>query len=494
MDATLDRTPLTRSDVRLASLLFAVTFVAYAYTFGGGGWNQNATLALVRSIVEEQSLSIDHYRAMTGDVSTAGGRTYSNKPPGAAFLCVPVYAALVLAERSMGMDIDSFKTATVNAYLCVLAVCALPGALIPAMLFLYGRSRGIDSQRWLAAVCLAVAFGTPLFGYSTVLFIHVPSAALALGAFVALVALGAPLAAGLLAGLSMSVNYLCAIPAAVVFALALLRAGGNSRLRSALRFAAGGALPLLGLAAYQWAAFGSFLHTPISHLDPQFVTPGASLGVFTMPHAGALWGITLSPYRGLFHSSPLLLLAVPGAVAMYRRGRRAELAAAGVIAGAFVLVNASFNGWWGGNAISARYLLPIVPFVALPLLYAGALVRKLFIPAALVSVVLQTLIAAVDVHAPADLRDPLRQWTIPQFVKGRVPVETDDYRANGARAGYVAVNPLPATTCACTSAWSSFNLGEAVFPQGSRSSILPLAVWMAGASFFALRSARGLAR
>ena len=68
--------------------------------------------------------------------------------------------------------------------------------------------------------------------------------------------------------------------------------------------------------------------------------------------------ITVSPYRGLFYSAPWLALAVPGAVAWWRRGRRAEVAVAGSIILLFVWLNASLVDWQGGWAMGARYLVP----------------------------------------------------------------------------------------------------------------------------------------
>src|SRR5437764_258172 len=54
---------------RLAIGLFVLTFVSYAYFFGGGGWNQNANFDLTRALVERHTFAIDAYAHNTGDVS-----------------------------------------------------------------------------------------------------------------------------------------------------------------------------------------------------------------------------------------------------------------------------------------------------------------------------------------------------------------------------------------------------------------------------------------
>jgi hypothetical protein len=53
-------------------LLFAVTFVAFAYFHQGGGWNQNGRFAMVRAMVEEGKFWIDSY-LIYGSAKTAKG-------------------------------------------------------------------------------------------------------------------------------------------------------------------------------------------------------------------------------------------------------------------------------------------------------------------------------------------------------------------------------------------------------------------------------------
>lgn len=449
-------------------MLFVLALGTYAYTFGGGGWNQNATFAVVRSIVEERTFAIDkYYESMqTGDISKVGGHTYSNKPPGAALLAVPVYAALVSVERAAGIDLDTFKVTTSNAWVCTVFVCGTLGALIPALLFLYGRMRGVEN---LIGVSIAVAFGTPLFGYSTALFAHVPSASLLFLAFVLAMA-GRATAAGFAAGFATLTNYLCG-PPALLLAILLGR-------RNVLRYALGAVVPLAMLGLYQYAAFGSFTTTSIEHMDPQFVSERAVLGVFRLPSLEALWGVTFSQYRGLFFSAPILLFAFAGIPAMWRRARIdvVFILATSVF---FLLVNASFNGWYGGAGLSARYLVPIVPLLGAMLLFADRVPRWLFAALALVSIALQTLFAVVDIHAPADIRRPITEFIVPQFV-------------SGGEGGHVATNVRSMTTCRCDSLWSSFNVLEKVLGQGSLLSIVPLLVWMIGGSLLLFRYHRRL--
>ncbi len=46
---------------RVRWLLFAGSFISFAWFNQGGGWNQNSRFAMVRSVVERGELSIDSY-------------------------------------------------------------------------------------------------------------------------------------------------------------------------------------------------------------------------------------------------------------------------------------------------------------------------------------------------------------------------------------------------------------------------------------------------
>src|ERR1044072_5443696 len=90
----------------VASIVWIAAFGMYAFFFGGTGWNQNSSFALTRAVVEQHTFTIDRYRNTTEDVAWEGGHAYSNKMPGAAFLAVPVYAAIYAAEHAAGADAD----------------------------------------------------------------------------------------------------------------------------------------------------------------------------------------------------------------------------------------------------------------------------------------------------------------------------------------------------------------------------------------------------
>jgi hypothetical protein len=82
---------------------------------------------------------------------------------------------------------------------------------------------------------------------------------------------------------------------------------------------------------------------------------------FSTPVWQGLWGLVVSPYRGLFWYTPLFFASVAGLPAFARR-HRAEALATGVMSLALLLLYSLWWMWWGGFAWGPRFLVPLAPF------------------------------------------------------------------------------------------------------------------------------------
>jgi hypothetical protein len=459
----------TLEDKRIAEWLFGLAFFAAAYFYAGAGWNQNATFDLTRAVVERHTLNIDAYAGNTGDVSYANGHTYANKAPALSFLAAIPFAIVHAA---------GITNLAIAGYLCTLFTCGVLFALIPALLYLEGRRRGVDPL-WSASVALIAAFATELFPYSTVLMVMVPSGALMLTALTTRRAW----VAGFAAALATAMYYICG-PAMVVIGaqrvLACRRAEADSgraearpRYREPLACISGALPILLGLALYQYLCFGSFLTSSMAKTDPRFLSKGA---LFGLPSLDALYGITVSPYRGLFFFAPVLLLAV---VPLFR-----EYAVLAISAG-FFLFNLCYINWDGGFGVGARYLVPLIPLWGLALLRVRW--RKLVIALAIVSFAINFAATAVDPQPSGTIPRPLTQYIVPLLLRGHfsadVPI-TPPWSA-ATFTGHTSVNRLAHDEATVfrrhpsgspESEWSSFNLGESFFGAGDARSLIPFAI------------------
>ena len=493
------QTPDRRHDVRIAAGLFLLFAVSYGYFFGGGGWNQNAQFDLTRAMVERREFAIDAFKTNTGDISFHAGHVYANKSPGTSFLAVVPYALIYLVERACGIDPNAPMIMTLNLYLLTLMVCGLLGALIPPLLYLYGLWSGLATPLGSLGVALVVGFATPLFPYTSVLFSHVPAASLMFAAFV-LASLNRgrwDAAAGLLAGLAAMTNYL-AVPVVVLLA-GLIAWKRKNRGQSVARFLAGAVPPVLLLAVYQQASFGSFLTTPIDTMAQSFVDQKAWMGIIRAPSLEAAWGISLSRYRGLFYLSPVLILAFAGAIALVRRRQRIpELFFVFLVSGGFFLFNITFNGWHGGSAAGPRYLVPLIPLLGMLMMPATRSFRFLWVALTLVSFVSNFAVTTVNPMPSQRIHDPLGSYVYPLLLTGQLPADTPAYPPLNWKKmlGHVSVNRLSADQFvpfmkhppgSAVSEWASFNLGEVLLPGDPRS-VIPVLVWIfAGSATLFLR-------
>jgi hypothetical protein len=148
----------------------------------------------------------------------------------------------------------------------------------------------------------------------------------------------------------------------------------------------------------------------------------------TMPTLDAVWGITFSPFRGLFLLSPWLLLALPGFLVWWRtRSLRAEWWLALSITAAIFLFNTASSMWWGGFAVGPRYLLPMLPFLALPIAVVLAVWgERLWLRIVTALSLLWSLIAVwsmtlAEQAFPSDaLRNPWIEHVLPNWAVGNI--------------------------------------------------------------------------
>jgi len=375
--------------------LFFLLFVCYVYTLPRwADWSQNSRLDLTLAIVDKGTLSIDDYYHNTGDYALFEGRHYLDKAPGPSFLAVPVYAAIrpilqtpfaqrlleraanspafanTLYESGTGLLTDKIYNAAV-LYIVTIVIVSTPAAVLGVWLYRFLVDLGVG-KAWSAVTVLIYGLATNAFPYSGNFFSHQIVAFLLFGAFF----LGfqirrgtlAPrwaVAAGLMLGYSLISEYPTFLIAGAVF-LYIAFTLPQRRWLGAMILA--GLLPGLLLMAYNWTIFHTPL--PVGYKYSELYTEQHNVGLIslTYPHAEALWGITFSPFRGLFYVSPVLLLAVLGFWSWWRLGKfRAEWTVCLWATVSFFLFNSSSVMWQGGFSIGPRYLVPMLPFLAMGL-------------------------------------------------------------------------------------------------------------------------------
>jgi hypothetical protein len=421
---------------------------ACAFVVQSPGWAQTSYMALSKAL-SHGTAQIDPWHWETHDIAWYDGHYYSVKPPGLVIATLPLYEGLraVGAERAASsarvraesdggapwsarvLPIESYgynlsRTIAARAAIADTApmtwALGLLGVLLPvlALLGLVARMTNRVAPGTGTAAALTLGAGTMILPFSTLYFSHVLSALLAFAAFALVwreregpasrqrrLAL-----AGLLAGLAVVCEYPLAIAAIVVGIYAISRRGGGW-LRRGVAYGAGAIAGVAPLLAYQWWAFGSPLHTSyVGAVAKTGVSGHAALGL----NDAGVFGITaprlvdglslLFGGRGLLTLAPVLVMAIAGVVVMHRSGRRAEANTIGAIALAYLVYNAGYWLPFGGGSPGPRFLIPVLPFLAIGL--GPAWRRWPAVTLALAAISATTMVAATMSYPMIGSQDP----------------------------------------------------------------------------------------
>ena len=391
--------------LRDAVLVFVSLFVPFVYFNHSDGWNQGARLSELRAIVLRGTLSIDAYHDVTGDKALIDGHYYSEKAPALVLMAMPTFSATVAAERLIGMDPDSPEGWRLSQWVATAGSVGLLAALGGVAFFaLLVPQLGVP----IALVSTyGVFLGSLTFPYATAMFAHGGTIGLLCIALWAALGHDGPrhdYLAGLFAGLAIATEYPAIIPCTAL-GLYLFHIDAPRARRFGLALAPG-ALLILGK---NYLVSGSPFQVSYGS-NPAFpqITYGNAFG-FSLPDPEAVAGLLWSEYRGLFFWCPVLLMAIPGLVILFRK--HPPVAWMITIVLAFILLQvSSFYSWFGGNAVGPRYLTPSLPFLGLAAAYG---IKRFPIPGialALLSILLMVMVSAVAIDPPADVLTPLRSF------------------------------------------------------------------------------------
>lgn len=369
------------SDVCLLAVFcffVSIALVRYAVFFENGELslpifvtgNEQSHFELVRAVVEGQTFAIDEFHHHTNnDIALYREHLYTNKPPGFAFLTVPVYALFLhkLLPLLPAKPIPSFLP---------FVSAAFNGAAVGLV---YLLALDLGTSRRAAAFCALVAgLGTIMLVYAASFMNHVASVAFLLATLWAGFRYRATqksrflIAAAFCMSYSVLINHsaiVLLLPVIFYILWTLWQARHATQIGRPIGAAIlAGALPLILLAYYNWRCFDSPFDTAYNHYQPppsvQYEGPVEAYmgGAFLR----GFWGFLFSWSRGMFVYTPILLCAIPGFYFQLKERRLvAETIVLATTASVNVLLFAPYRYWFGGHSIGPRHVLPAIALVAI---------------------------------------------------------------------------------------------------------------------------------
>jgi hypothetical protein len=348
--------------VGVVFLFVACTFTYYGQLHRKQSGDVYGTIYTSVALVQERTIWLDDYvpyiQQRSGEhpymLSTRpSGHVITATPTASSVLALPVVAAFSLAG-ARGQDWNAWMEAS-------MLTAALTSAATVALLFVLLTR--LTTRPRAALVAVTYAWGTLAWGVSGQALWQHGGAALALTvALLALIDRRFVLAAFAITAMAA---FRLTTPVMAVFLLPLI----GRRPRDWLRFALAAAPLPLALGIYNTVAFGSPLK---QGYGSDRITGAANIG--SGRALDGIPGLLLSPGRGLFVYSPVLLFAIAGLI-FGRRDLIYRLCALSFAV--YVVVVANVSQWWGGEGFGARKLAEALPLLAVLLVPAvDAIVRR----------------------------------------------------------------------------------------------------------------------
>lgn len=396
-----------------ALLLAAGCFLVYLANLRVmGAWDTIPSRMLPISILREGDLDLDEFSWLRRLapvpyflVATRDGHFRSRYPIVVPLLATPLYAPAVWwlqHHQVANEDIRVRLAAVVMERVAAAAIAAASAALLFLALCALTRP-GLA-----AGIAAVYAFGSGTWATSSqALWQHGPAQLALAGLSLCAVSVDTrrtAVAAGLFAAFGV-----LARPSMVLFALLAVVFMWRERRRHFLPFCA---LPAAGgaaLIAYNLIALGRGLGGYANAFNE-----------FRWPNLERPAGLLVSPNRGLLVYTPAAALSVPQML-RWRRPPHPWLpyAATGVLA--YISLYACFFGWWGGHTYGPRFLVDVLPALALlaaptvERLWQWSAARALVVCLALWGIVVQGIGVYCDdgswnaTPVPVD-RQPARVW------------------------------------------------------------------------------------
>jgi hypothetical protein len=329
-------------DGRRALVLFLLLWAVYVATASARFHSDDemSVFAVAASLVGRGEVTIDQLawnQDVGGGVGRAldDGRVYSKYGLGGSLAVAPLIAVAHAIPWAGAVAMATLLNGPLTA--ATAALLYLSGRRLgftPAASVLAALSFGLATFAWVYARYL---FGEPIVAFSWMLAFWLLLGQAGVGA----------LGAGVATAGAVLVRTASAVSAPLFLPLLLAR-----RSWPALSlFLLPNALALGAVGLYNAARFGSPFDSGYNPIER-----------FTAPLGEGLWGLLLSPGRGLVWYAPPVVLAVIGAPLFLRRNPAAGATALLLVA-ANLLVYGAWHAWHGGWGWGPRLILPVVPFL-----------------------------------------------------------------------------------------------------------------------------------
>ncbi|BAZ25943.1 hypothetical protein NIES4073_68490 [Kalymmatonema gypsitolerans NIES-4073] len=306
------------------------------------------------------------------DILLLNNNAYSVIPPGIPILLAPIYFIHQMLMRVVGIPVGEVYWSIFNILSNVCFIAPLLG-IVAVIMFktLNPFTNDLTKKLWLVFIFI---FGSLVFFYSTNgIWAHVYTMSFIFIAFYLILNQANSFLIGVFLGLAQFVDYIAIVPISLLIGFWIylkIKDKQNKKLLTDI--------PLLFLGYSIFIAIIMYYHQSIT--GSVFKTPNSLFllqlnqeesiqkTMFSLPSLERIWGLTFSPYRGIFIYFPLTFLFFASFLKKTFNKNNAILFCFIFFAFIFVL-NASYYAWSGDVCFGPRHLVVATPFMILAIVY-----------------------------------------------------------------------------------------------------------------------------
>lgn len=387
----MEKNFLSKTDTKI----FLTIFLVYLFFISdyGGNWMADSLIDSAMAFVDTGSFIIDDYIKAPQDNAFFNGHYYSGFAPGASFLVMPLYLLVkpllnLLPSSIFGFTQLQFKVIIMNILATVFLT--IPASALLSVLIYRFLDNFTTRKKHKLLITFFFAFGTIIFVHSTGFYRRPITLFLAFLSFYIMYKIknnqirSSPkilFLIGFLLGLSIFIEYSMFIIVGLL-SLYLLTFLRNKKI---FWYCLGILIPLIALMVYHYIIFDDPFTTPYMHrANPKAQSIKSFSDVLTLNLSSErAFELTFGLSRGLFISSPILLLSILGLFYFFRsKSKRStlEIALFALISFSYFLFNVSqVNIWEAGCSFGPRFMIQVLPFLIIPLIFTFSRINTKFI-------------------------------------------------------------------------------------------------------------------
>lgn len=325
----------------------------------------------IHSLVDFGTFALQPGYRSAIDIVLIKNHLYAVIPPGIPLILAPLYLIHRTIMSLISVPIGDVYWSIFNILTNIFVMAPLLG-VVAVMMFetLSFLTDNLAKKLWLVFVFI---FGSLIFFYSTNgIWSHVYTMSFIFMAFYLMIKQKSSLLIGLCLGLAQLFDYIAVLPISLLIGFWIyikIQTRSRNFLKAGFLLSLGYLIFLALIMYYNQIITGSVFATPNS-LFLQQLNQEKSLhqGMFTLPSIDSLWGLTLSPFRGIFLYFPMTFLFTVSLVKKNFIKNKLVLFSC-IFVGFIFLFNSTYYAWSGDVCFGPRHLVVAIPFLIIPIVY-----------------------------------------------------------------------------------------------------------------------------